>query len=267
LFLKLAKDRGYRHVIGVEKNRTPVRQGLLWRDTIGGDWRLLKRTLGGKFGENGSFNIDELPVADVTLMSTFHYYIDINAWVRYVDRLAAKSCYVLIVSRPTLDNHHWIAQADYESVRAYFAPWKVAGCIEAVPTNDDPAPRELYSVLFKSPTIQRVPIEDIDPREHESDPMRAATMALAQLIATGQPFDSMATDYADRWKERKWGDWSEKTRRRFISLKVDVMESIRDVGQMDPLIVQREGLCLSDGGHRLAMLKALGYESAIVRLV
>jgi len=112
-----------------------------------------------------------------------------------------------------------------------------------------------------------VPIEDIDARESESDPMHAAMVALAQLVATGQPFDVMTTDYANRWRNRKAGEWSDKTLRRFLALKLDVMEGIRDIGQMDPLIVQRDGYRLSDGGHRLVMLKALGYKSAIVRPV
>ena len=267
LFCKLAKDRGYRHAIGIEKNRTPVRIGLEWRDTLGGDWQLLKRKLGGSFGEAGTFDIDELPVADVTLMSAFHYYIDINAWVKYLDRLAAKTCSVLIVSRPELDNGHWMAQADLASVRGYFSDWIEADTIDDVDTDDDPNPRDLYAVLFRSRVVHRVDIDSIDARESESDPMYAAMMALAQLIATGQPFDVMSTDYVARWRNRKRGDWSERVLRRFIDLKVDVMKSIRDVGQMDPLIVQCDGLRLSDGGHRLAMLKALDYKTAIVRRI
>ena len=35
LFLKLAKDAGFRNVVGVEKDKTPVREGLRYRDSIG----------------------------------------------------------------------------------------------------------------------------------------------------------------------------------------------------------------------------------------
>jgi hypothetical protein len=43
------------------------------------------------------------------------------------------------------------------------------------------------------------------------------------------------------------------------------MQSIKDEGQRDPLVVYKPDLRLSDGGHRLVMMEALGYTSAIVR--
>ena len=210
-----------------------------------------------------------MPVADVTLLSTFHYYIDINAWIKYLDRLIAKTCSVLIVSRTKLDNGHWMAQAGTESIAGYFRNWTgPVGQVYPSPSKEgDPKPRDLYAVMYQSPLIERVPISDIDAHDHAGDSMYAAMMDLAQRIASRDPFDPMETDYAERWRERKHGDWSEKTVHRFVDLKVGIMESVRDVGQKDALIVQRDSMCLSDGGHRLAMLKALGYQSVIVRLV
>jgi hypothetical protein len=234
---------------------------------VGGDWQLLKRALGGKFGGNGTFDIDELPVADVTLMSTFHYYIDINAWMKYVDRLAAKTCAVVIVSRPKLDNGHWMAQADYLAISGYFGNWREIGAIADISSDGDSKPRDLYSVIFESPLIRRVPIADIDIRESEGDAMQKAMRSMAGIakMVRHDDFDPMNTEYATLWRERKANEWSERTLRIFVNGKWNVMRSIRDEGQRDPIIVQRDGLKLSDGGHRLAMLKALGYQSAIVR--
>ena len=95
--------------------------------------------------------------------------------------------------------------------------------------------------------------------------MRVAMIDLAEQIAGGQEFDPFATDYYQAWKERKKGKWSEKTLRTFVQMKVDVMAGVKATGLKDLLIVQREGLKLSDGGHRLMMLQALGHRSAIVR--
>lgn len=265
LFLKLATDYGFPRVIGIEKNRTPVKYGLLYRDTVGYDYKLLKRKLGGSFGEDGTFNIDELPVADVTLMSTFHYYIDINSWLKYIDRLKSKSCCVIIVSRPTPLGRHWVADCDYASVRRYFADWDVTGYIHDVPMSGDPKPRDLYSVSFQSPTIKRIPIASIDIRESEDDPMHKAMVDLAQRVASGEEFDPFSTAYYHRWRERKAKKWSEGTTRRFVQMKTDVMRGVMEDGLMDPIVVTKDGLRLCDGGHRLVMLRVLGYESAIVR--
>ena len=265
LFLKLAVDKGYRRVVGVEKDRTPVKEGLRYRDATGYDYEILKRKLGGSFGENGTFDIDELPVADLTLMSTFHYYIDINAWMKYLDVLKAKSCYVLLVSRPDLKEEHWRALASYAAVIGYFVDWQELGKVENISQADDPKPRDLYSVLFKSPLIRRVTIDEIDVRERPDDPMYVAMLDLAGRVAGGQDFDPFTTDYYRAWKERKVAKWSEKTLRTFVQMKADVMTDVRLTGLKDPLVVQRDGLKLCDGGHRLAMLEAMGYRSAIVR--
>jgi glycosyltransferase involved in cell wall biosynthesis len=261
LYLKMAQDYGYRSVIGIEKDKTPVAEGQRWRDAVGGNWQLLKRKLGGEFGEAGTFSLDELPMADVTLMSCWHYYIDINAWLKYLDRLTAKTCYALIVSRPEMKRGHWLAQAGYVSVQGYFRGWEEIGRIENVSTEGDPAPRDLYAVMLKSPIVERVQIDTIGG----GGPMREAVTDLAQRIASGESFDPFESAYAQAWRERKHGKWSERTVRKFVKLKVEVMRDVTDNGQRDPLIMHRDGTRLSDGGHRLAMLKALGYTSAIVR--
>jgi hypothetical protein len=252
LFLKMASDHGYQRVIGVEKNKTPVRVGLEWRDAVGGDWTILKRTLGGKFGEAGTFDLDELPVADVTLMSNWHYYVPIGEWMKYLDRLAAKTCSVVIVSRPDLKEKHWMAQANSHAIKGYFSRW------------NDPKPRWLFTVMFTSPTIKRVPIADIPVLDDE---MEQAKERLAHLITLGKADDLLSTTYYREWAKRKAGQWSERTLRRFVQMKADVMRSVMLDGLRDPLIVQQDTMKLSDGGHRLAMLRALGHTSVIVRPV
>ena len=267
LFLKLAKDRGYRYVVGIEKDKTPVVEGSKYRDQIGYDYKILKRQLGGKFGGNGSFDIDELPVADVTVMSTFHYYIDINSWVKYLDRLKAKSCYVLIVSRPRMKRLHWLALAAYPYVKEYFKDWEEVGMIDDVPKEGDPDPRDLYSVLFKSPVIERVKIEDVRVRVPENEEMYVAVGELARQVAENENIDPFETDYYKKWVERKAGKWDSRLIRKFVQDKYNLMLDIKANGLRDPLVLQGKEEKLSDGGHRLAILKALGHKSVIVRKI
>lgn len=75
LFLKLAKEREFRHVIGIERDSTNVKYACKYRDQLGYDYKVLHRTVGK------DFDFDELPVADVTLLSNVHYYFDIQTWL------------------------------------------------------------------------------------------------------------------------------------------------------------------------------------------
>ena len=259
LFLKTAKDLGFRNAIGVEKDRTPVVEGKRYRDLLGYDYKLLKRTLGGKFGDSGNFNFDEIPVADYTLMSTFHYYIDINSWLKYLDTLRNKTRYCIIVSRH-VSKKHWMALSDLPDVRKYFwADWEETDYIPPLSGEGDPNPRDLWSICFKS-KLERISINDIKLKGSD------AINELANEIKNNDDIDPFKTKYYDKWVARKKDSWNDKTIKKFVADKTKLLIDIKNNGQRDPLIVQEDNK-LSDGGHRLAMLKALGYKSVIVRRV
>jgi len=264
LFLKMAKDKGFRIAVGVEKNKTPVKEGKRYRDILGYDYKILKRSLGGKFGEKGSFDIDEIPTADFTVMSTFHYYIDINTWMKYIDALKNKTRFVIIVSRHT-KQRHWRALSDLEPVRRYFRDWKEVSYIEPISKKGDPAPRNLWSICFES-NLKRVSIDTIKRQKSEKNRMYNAVRELSDEVAENKDISVFDTEYYKRWVERKSGKWHPKLIKKFVSNKFELLKSIKENGQIDPLIVQ-EDMKLSDGGHRLAILESLGNKSVIVRVV
>ena len=68
LFLKMATDAGFQDVIGIEANRQIMDQAKRYRERIGGTYQLLHQCVGK------DFVLDELPLADVTLLSNVHYY-------------------------------------------------------------------------------------------------------------------------------------------------------------------------------------------------
>jgi len=253
-FLKCAEEYGFRNVVGVEKNTTPWKVGNRYRDSIGYNYTLLKRTLGGKFGESGNFDIDEIPVADYTLMSTFHYYVDINSWLKYLDRLKAKTRYVIIVSRPKIRYIHWRPYSSLESLKTYFDGWEMGKVVEVPVDKSDPSPRELFSVTFKSPTLERIPMNKISAGGYVFHEMR-------ELARAKDPFE---TEFYRKWVGRKLGRWDEKTVKYFVKLKFDMMQDVIANGLTDPIIVHRNNK-LADGGHRLAVLDILGYKSVIIR--
>jgi glycosyltransferase involved in cell wall biosynthesis len=263
LFLKLATEHGFRRVVGVEKNRTPVKLGKQYRDAIGGDWRIIKRKLGGQFGEEGNFDIDELPVADVTLMSTFHYHIGINAWYKYIERLRTKTCAVLLVSRPDAPRYPWRVNGHLSYLKKYFAGWELAGKVDDVPEEGDTSPRKLYSVLFRNPMLRRVPIDAITTRRGSSFGHESIQKLTARVLAGDEIVLEETAFYAD-WRQRK-PRWRDKTLRVLCQNKLNLVRSMIEVGQKDPILVQKDTLKISDGGHRLAILEALGYTTVIVR--
>ena len=266
MFLKMAIDHGFKNAVGFEKDKTPVRIGNQYRDEIGYNYKLFKHTLGGQFGDPGTFNIDKVPVSDVTLMSTFHYYIDINSWLKYIHRLKYKTKRVVIISR-TVRFRHWKALSDIGSVRKYFKNWKenkyVPQLSEEIKKVDS-SPRNIWSISFNSP-LERIAIEDIKT-ESEDDSMYIAIQKLAEEINQGDIKDIQDTDYYKAWIKRKQGRWPIKFTNNFVTNKYNMMMSIKDNGLMDPLIVGKNNK-LYDGGHRLAVMKAFGYKSVIVQWV
>jgi len=264
LFLKMAKDYGYPYVLGVEKNKTPYGAALRYRDTLGYDYKVLKRKLGGQFGESGNFDIDELPMADVTVMATFHYHIDINSWYKYLDRLRGKTCYVLVVSGPVKPRFHFRVNGHFGYVKKYFKDWIETGIIANVSQEGDPKPRELFSVLYRNPDIRRVPLDAIARRRERNPFAEASVRTLVQQVLNGDKINIRETDLYRDWEERKPG-WSDKTLRFFCNGKLDLVRGFIEDWPKDPILVQKDTLLLSDGGHRLIILEELGYKSVIVR--
>jgi len=262
LYLKLAEDHGYRNVIGVEKDKTPVAIAQQYRDTIGYSYKIMKRSLGNKFHEPGTFDIDELPVADVTLMSNFHYHIDLNSWIKYVDRLRGKSVYVLIVSVTEPHQHRWLPGASLDEVRAYFRGWEEISTVENVSQDGDSDPRSLYSVLFKNPLLDRIPFSEMSHRGGDGD---VGIRKLTEQVLAGEEIDLNQTAFYSDWRNREPG-WSDRTLLAWCESKLGVVRTIvEDDGIRDPILMSGNKIC--DGHHRIVILQALGYKSAIVRLV
>jgi len=264
LFLKLATDYGFRHVVGIEKNTTPVKYGLEYRDSIGYHYNLLKRSLGGRYGEEGSFDIDELPVADYTIMSTFHYYIGINSWIKYIDRLKSKTRYVLIVSRPSMRKENWRAHSSHERLKEYFSDWEEMGVVKDVSKEGDPASRDLFSILFKSPILERVALKDIDTKGIKAHPIYSAFKDLTEQVKDNDNLDLFTTDYYEKSLQSKVGKWTVKNTRRYALGKFNMLRDVKENGIKDAILLNQANEII-DGAHRLSILEGLDYESVIVR--
>jgi hypothetical protein len=96
--------------------------------------------------------------------------------------------------------------------------------------------------------------------------MNKAKIKLAEQLAKTDDIKMEETDYYKRWVERKRKSWSEEKIREFVGNKIELMLDVKHNGLKEPLIVKSHGQ-ICDGGNRLAILRALGCKTAIVRVV
>ena len=267
LFLKMAEKKGFRDVVGFDKSRSTIKEGVRYRDSLGLKYKILYRTV------DHNFNFDEIPVADVTVLSTVHYYFTLNDWLKYLDQLQYKTQYCLIVSRHLKKTNHWVPSTEFSDIRLYFKDWKEIGAICDISSKRDPYPRdeELYSLMFES-RLKRRKIDDIYIKNVRlgrstqcAKRMIIPLKKLAKEVAQNDTINVLNTEFYKEHIDRR-DKKRHKNARKFVQEKIDVMYDVKHNGLKEPLLVQLSGQ-ISDGGHRLAILKEMGYKSVMTRII
>jgi hypothetical protein len=265
LFLKMASDAGFERVIGVEASDRVMRQAEVYRESIGGKWKLVQERIGG------GFDPYSLPIADVVLMSNFHYYIGISDFDRLVNDLRNRTLYCIVVSA-RVRRAGGKAFFDISSVRGYFRDWVEVGLVEEVDMMDDPAPRRgMYGITFKG----RLQSQEVGGfyrrwrRECEAaekfryHALPPALVEFFELVLLGEEFNYEETLLYQYWRKRE-----PNRSREWIQAKLDqkktLAESVRDDGMMEPLYFDHRNN-LIDGLHRQCIAKVLGYEHIVAR--
>ena len=274
LFLKMAKERGFHTVVGVDMVGTNCEAALKYRDSLGMDYKVLNRTLGnyivgtskGGIAINPNsddyveFDFDEIPVADVTLLANFHYHLDINTFLMYLDRLRIKTRYCIVVSAK-VRSAHWEANPDMNSLRVYFKEWEEVGSVYPLSTEGDPHPRTMFSMLFKSPVLGRVDVDTVYGRGGENS---ERDIEFAETIRDSNSIDDVRElPFYKRQKSFR-SKWSDEDVKSFVRGKVKLLYDVKENGMREPLLVRSDNMII-DGGHRLLMYKVLGRQGVIVR--
>lgn len=248
LFLKLAEERGFMDVIGVDSNDEAIQRGLAWRDKRGGTYKILK------FGLESC--IDELPMADFTLLANSHYYFTVNDWLDYIDKLQYKTRNVIIVTTEKSNKNRCWAPADVPTLRSCFKNWDEVGFVDALPTVGDPSPRKLWSLCFKSRFIDRARISDLDSSNHVQDGFYGELDSGKEYHDT--KYYRILLKYRAKWGQRRLDRWVEE--------RIRVYESIKEKGLQKAIIVGEQNHIL-DGNHRYAMMRTLGDQDIFVRRI
>lgn len=249
LFLKFAEDMGFR-AIGVDSDKEAVRRGLEWRERIGGKFEIREEKI--------ESCLENLPIVDYTVFSNAHYYMPIDKWVEYLDRIHLKTRYIIVVTAEKNHINRCWASADVASIRNYFKGWKEVGFVDELPLEDDPDPRRLWSLCFESPSIEKVPVESLDSSNHVQDEFYGE-------LDKGKPYQD--TKYYKILKKYR-AKWGQERLHRWLEERIRVYEDVKKNGVKVPILVDFfKPDRIVDGNHRYAMLRNLGFKEVFVRKV
>lgn len=237
MYLKLAREK-FRRVIGLERNHTDCEVAEKYRNSLGLDYEIINRQVD---------DISDLPIADVTLLANFHYHQHINEFRKLLNQLESKTIYALVVSVRE-PQKHWRAQADPESVKRYFRHWTLVDEVEGV-SGDDPHPRDMFSMLFKSPKLE---VGEVKVNEENRE-----WRYLREFVRACLKGEDVKGNYYGVQMRRRKGKWSQEEIDRFIEEKQELILDVAKEGLKSPLIVDDEDNLL-DGLHRYAVLRELG---------
>ena len=263
LFLKMAKERGFDRVVGTEKDSKIIKQAEYFRKKNGLNYKIIRQRSG-----EWDCKYSLLPMADVVLMSCVHYHMRPVELIELLDHLRGHSQKLILVSlrdiKPRKVNR---VPGTEETAMKYFTEWERLETIRISP-NGDPAPRPMYSILFKS-RLKRYRIYDLLNPEFYNKKLRIleyceAFSEFAERIIN-KNYDVEGTKFFKLYVEgrrKKLGVARKKRLKKLITMIEDVYKN----GMKKPLLVNRMGHML-DGSHRVILLQHLGYEEVLCREV
>lgn len=249
VFLKEAEKYGFKTVIGVDSDKLAVERGRSWAEQHARKYKIYLQEM--------EDCLNDLPVADYTVLANTHYYFTINDWLDYLDRLQYKTRFVIIITAKKRRGNRCWARADLEGIRSYFKTWEEVGFTEGPSMEGDPHPRKLWGLCFKSPHLDRVPIDSLDLGNYVQE-------GFYEELDEGKHYKR--TNYYRRLHtyRLKEHNWSEEKLDIWMEGRVKVYNDIKENGLLKPILTDEDSKIL-DGNHRCHMLQNLGYKTVIVR--
>ena len=258
LFLKLARKKGFEKVIGLEKVKRACKVAETYRGED--DYEIINTQVGEYF------DCSDLPVADVVLMSNFHYHLHVSVLINLIDQLKYKTRYIILVSASEVGPKRDSAESDYGSVIRYFKGWKDARSIVGLPSHEDPIPREMWSILLKSP-LERFDVKNLHRGNLIRTRFSISTSELAKMVINNDSItDLESLRYYKKLIARHTRPMSKEDALKQTKDKIKTFYDIKKNGIKEPLLINSGGKILN-GGHRAAFDIEKGRKSMIVRIV
>jgi len=243
LFVKMAKDYGFSKAIGVEKDTQVYERGKNWRDKNGYDYELINASI--------EDFLDNMPLVDVVLLSNVHYYLSIPDWMKLIDILRTRCTHLIIVNKYPRARHHLVFTRNIER---YFTEWSIPLKIDNVNEEGDPSPRKLRSILFKSPIVKRVKIDDTHSNR------RAMLNRFYSNVKNKEAPDEYRRYLRSRYKV------SSRRASKILREKAHIYNSMKLHGQSELIVLDKDNIMV-DGSHRASAQKALGCKTILARYV
>lgn len=243
LFLKMAKEFGFRRVIGVESNKDAFNKTIKNYEVI---------------NEKIEDCVDKLPLADITLLSNTHYYLTVNDWLKYLKKLRTDYC-IIISAEKKLNPKY--APSDIHGIKNNFKDWEEIGVID-IPKDNTLHSRHLFGLCFKNKNIERVLINNLDNGNSQQRDF------LAEL---DKGIDLFKTNYYRRLKSyrRHTGSkqemWSKEKLIEYMHERVELYEDMKKNGLKEAIIVRKKDNRIVDGNHRCEIMKHLGHKSILIK--
>jgi len=253
----MAKELGFRDVVGIEQWENPCKVGKEYRDSLGLDYKIINEEI------TQDYDFNKLPCTDVVLMANFHYHIANSTFAYLLDALWNKARFVLVVSDGSAPRVRWKAHPSIERTRNFFKEWGDVSAVYPITPEGPHQRKNMYSLLYKS-KLKRVPLDMISVRGYISGETSRITEEFIERSLAGE-FDVKQTELYDFFRSRQKHK-TEEYHVNFLNKKKEMARDIRDNGMREPIITD-ESDYLIDGGHRYFVMKVLGYKSIITRIL
>jgi len=246
LHLKMAEELGF-GALGVDTDKKAIERGKKWRDDHGFKYQIIDSEM--------NEIIDDLPVVDYTVFINAHYYLMVNEFLEYLDKLRRKTRYCIIVTDEKNRLNRCWASADNETIRSYFREWEEVGFIGEKELKGKHA-RKLTSHCFKSPWVDKIELDKLDSSNHVQDDFCAELDEGKDYKDT--KYYKIIKPYRKNWSEEKINNWFQG--------RVDHYFSIKGEGLRTPIIVDQKNEIV-DGNHRYAAIRHLGFKQIFIEKV
>jgi len=263
LFLKMAENKGFRKVIGVENSKDRIESAKLYREAIGGKYEIRHETM------DSNYDWNKLPRFGLTLMANTHYYFPVVDFGEILANLRDRTLYCIIVGCKGRKMQGYAPHRMWRT-KGYFNDWEYKGVVEKISNIGDPSPRDgMYGMVFKSNlrTIDlkewqeeavRVVGQSLDPKSRD---ILKPTKEFYDRIARGEEFDATDTPFCEYYKTRE----SDECARAHVVEKKKLAEDIKKNGIKKLVYISDKNM--EDGFSRCMIASSLGYKKILAKYV